>query len=66
VPDWDAEVAIDETLVQALLAEQFPELDAASARFIGEGWDNSVWAVEEVWAFRLPRRQIAVPWSSAS
>jgi aminoglycoside phosphotransferase (APT) family kinase protein len=61
MPDWDAEVVVDESLVRALLAEQFPQLDAASARFIGEGWDNSVWAVEEAWAFRFPRRQIAIP-----
>jgi aminoglycoside phosphotransferase (APT) family kinase protein len=61
VPEWDAEVAIDEKLVRALLAEQFPELDATSARLLGEGWDNSVWTVEEAWAFRFPRRQIAIP-----
>lgn len=59
--DWDAEVVVDEVLVQALLAEQFPELDAASARFLGQGWDNSVWVVEERWAFRFPRRAIAIP-----
>jgi hypothetical protein len=61
VPEWDAEVAIDDVLVRALLAEQFPELDAASARLLGEGWDNSVWVVEETWAFRFPRRLIAIP-----
>jgi aminoglycoside phosphotransferase (APT) family kinase protein len=58
---WDAEVTIDAALVRALLGEQFPELDASSARLLGEGWDNSVWAVDEEWAFRFPRRAIAVP-----
>ena len=58
---WDAGVVIDDALVRALLAEQFPELDAGSVRLLGEGWDNSVWAVEERWAFRFPRRQVAVP-----
>jgi aminoglycoside phosphotransferase (APT) family kinase protein len=61
MPDWDAEVAVDDALVRALLAEQFPELDASSARLLGEGWDNSVWVVEERWAFRFPRRDIAIP-----
>jgi len=61
VPEWDAEVAIDEQLVRGLLAEQFPALDAGSARLLGEGWDNAVWLVEERWAFRFPRRQIAIP-----
>jgi aminoglycoside phosphotransferase (APT) family kinase protein len=61
VPEWDADVEVDASLVDALLAEQFPELDATSARLLGEGWDNSVWLVEETWAFRFPRRAIAVP-----
>lgn len=59
--EWDAEVVVDETLVRSLLAEQFPELDVRSARLLGEGWDNSVWLVEERWAFRFPRREIAIP-----
>jgi aminoglycoside phosphotransferase (APT) family kinase protein len=28
---------------------------------VGEGWDNSVWVLEEQWAFRFPRREIAIP-----
>ena len=59
--EWDPDVVVDETLVRALLTEQFPELDATSARFLGEGWDNSVWVVEGQWAFRFPHRAIAVP-----
>ncbi len=54
MPEWDPDVEVGEALVRALVAEQFPELDAASARLLGEGWDNSVWVVEEAWAFRFP------------
>lgn len=61
MPEWDAEVVVDEELVGALLGEQFPGLDASSARLLGEGWDNAVWVVEETWAFRFPRRAIAIP-----
>jgi aminoglycoside phosphotransferase (APT) family kinase protein len=61
MPEWDADIVVDETLVRALIAEQFPELDVDSARPLGEGWDNSVWVVEERWAFRFPRRAIAIP-----
>jgi aminoglycoside phosphotransferase (APT) family kinase protein len=57
---WDAELVVDEALVHAVLGEQFPELDAGSARLLGEGWDNAVWLVEETWAFRFPRREIAI------
>ena len=61
MPEWEAEIEIDEALVRALLSDQFPELDAASARPLAEGWDNSVWVVEDEWAFRFPRREIAIP-----
>jgi aminoglycoside phosphotransferase (APT) family kinase protein len=61
MPEWDADVQIDEALARAVVGEQFPELDASSARLLGEGWDNAVWLVEETWAFRFPRRAIAVP-----
>ena len=47
--------------MRSVLGEQFPELDAHSARLVGEGFDNSVWLIDDEWAFRFPRRAIAVP-----
>src|SRR5688500_15315856 len=61
MPEWDADVAIDEELIRTLLAEQFPELELRSARLVGEGFDNAVWLIDEEWAFRFPRRAIAAP-----
>jgi aminoglycoside phosphotransferase (APT) family kinase protein len=61
MPEWDADVEIDEPLVRALLDEQFPELSAGTVRFLGKGWDNSVWVVDDRWTFRFPRRAIAIP-----
>jgi aminoglycoside phosphotransferase (APT) family kinase protein len=60
VPSWTAELVVDEPLVRRLLA-QFPELDPESLRPFAEGWDYSIWAVDERWAFRFPRREMAVP-----
>jgi aminoglycoside phosphotransferase (APT) family kinase protein len=57
---WAAEVVIDEALVRRLLA-QFPELEGGALRKLAEGWDNSVWVVDERHAFRFPRRAIAIP-----
>ncbi len=59
--EWDPDVDIDEALVRALLAEQFAQLEARAVRLVGEGFDNSVWLVDEEWAFRFPRRALAVP-----
>jgi aminoglycoside phosphotransferase (APT) family kinase protein len=60
VPIWSAEVAVDEGLARRLLG-QFPELRLESLRPLAEGWDNAVWVVDERYAFRFPRRQIAIP-----
>lgn len=60
MPTWTAELVVDEPLVRSLLA-QFPDLDPQSLRPFAEGWDYSIWAVDERWAFRFPRREMAVP-----
>jgi aminoglycoside phosphotransferase (APT) family kinase protein len=58
VPEWSAEVVVDETLVRRLLADQFPQLAAAPLRRLAEGWDNTVWLVDDRWAFRFPHRTL--------
>ena len=59
--DWAPEIEVHEALVRELITGQFPDLDTSSARLLAEGWDNAVWVIEERWAFRFPRREIAVP-----
>jgi len=61
VREWSAEVDVDEDLARRLIAGQFPEVALASMRVLGEGWDNVVWLADERWAFRFPRRAIAIP-----
>ena len=51
---------MDEPLVRRLLT-QFPELELRSLRKLAEGWDNSVWLVDERYGFRFPHREIAIP-----
>jgi aminoglycoside phosphotransferase (APT) family kinase protein len=60
VHKWSPEVTVDEPLARRLLC-QFPRLRLDVLRCIGEGWDNTVWLVDEQWTFRFPRRQIAIP-----
>lgn len=60
MPEWSAEVVVDEPLARGLLG-QFPELEVHSLRPFAEGWDYAIWVVNEEWAFRFPRRAIAVP-----
>ena len=60
MPDWTAELVVDEELARQLLA-QFPELEIESVRPFAEGWDYTIWLVNEHWTFRFPRREIVVP-----
>ena len=61
MPQWTAEIVVDEPLARRLLREQFPSLEARALRLLATGWDNTVWVVDESWAFRFPRREVAVP-----
>jgi aminoglycoside phosphotransferase (APT) family kinase protein len=59
VPEWSPEHVVHERLARRLIAGQCFEPE--SLRLLGEGWDNTVWLVDERWAFRFPRREIAIP-----
>ena len=59
MPDWTAELVVDEALARRLLA-QFPELAIESVRPFAQGWDYTILVVNERWAFRFPRREIVV------
>ncbi|MGH2401761.1 MAG: phosphotransferase [Candidatus Limnocylindria bacterium] len=61
MPEWDPEVEVDADRARTLIEGQFPELSGAALREIAAGWDNLVYLVDERWAFRFPRRAIAVP-----
>ena len=60
-PEWAPETVVDEALARHLLADQFPELSLAALRLLAEGWDNTVWLVNDELVFRFPRRAIAIP-----
>jgi aminoglycoside phosphotransferase (APT) family kinase protein len=60
VPIWSPEITVDEAVVRRL-AGRFPELETGSLRKLAEGWDNSVWVVDERYAFRIPHRAVAIP-----
>jgi aminoglycoside phosphotransferase (APT) family kinase protein len=58
-PTPAAEVAVDDPLVRALLAEQHPDLAELSLRLVTNGWDNAVFRLGGDLAARLPRRALA-------
>lgn len=61
MPEWDPEIVVDEELARRLLADHVPELRVEDLRLLAEGWDNTVWLVNDDVVFRFPRRQIAIP-----
>jgi aminoglycoside phosphotransferase (APT) family kinase protein len=57
---WSPEQVVDAEFAQRLIEKQFPELAPAHVQTLGEGFDNTVYAVNEQYVFRFPRREIAV------
>jgi aminoglycoside phosphotransferase (APT) family kinase protein len=56
VREWSAEVTVDAELATRLIREQFLEVELRSIFLLGEGWDNTMWLVDDEWVFRFPRR----------
>ncbi len=54
-----AEVAIDTSLVRALLEAQHQDLASLPLVEAGEGWDNKLFRLGDSLVVRLPRRQLA-------
>jgi aminoglycoside phosphotransferase (APT) family kinase protein len=60
VREWAAEVTVDHALARRLIGAQFPDLELASVRPLGQGWDMTVWIVDGRWVFRFPRREMVI------
>ena len=59
--EWAAEITVDESLARRLIGTQFPELELRSLTLLGQGWDMTVWLVDDQWVFRFPRREMVIP-----
>lgn len=59
-PAWEAEREVDPELAARLVAEQFPGLAGAPVVHLASGWGNTVHVVAGRWAFRFPRRRLAL------
>ena len=55
----DAEIEIDERLVQVLLSAQHPDLASYPIKHLDAGWDNAMFRLGDEHTVRLPRRSIA-------
>jgi aminoglycoside phosphotransferase (APT) family kinase protein len=58
--EWAAEVTVDEALARRLIRAQFPDVELRSLRLLGQGWDMTVWLVDDEWVFRFPRREMVI------
>ena len=61
MPSWAPELTVDERLARRLLADAFPDLPLRTLRPLAEGWDSTVFLVDDEWAFRFPRREVVLP-----
>ncbi len=53
---WGVDRELDEAIVGRVIREQFPRVKAEKVVRVGSGWDNDVYRVDRIWAFRFPRR----------
>lgn len=58
--EWAPEVTVDEALARRLIAVCCPDLALRSMSLLGEGFDTTVWRVDDRWVFRFPRRETVV------
>ncbi|MGZ4030953.1 MAG: phosphotransferase, partial [Tumebacillaceae bacterium] len=59
-PGWIPEHVVTLQLARCLIEEQFPQLAPVRAHALGEGFDNTVYLVNEEYVFRFPRKTISV------
>ncbi|MED1203340.1 phosphotransferase [Heyndrickxia acidicola] len=57
---WSPEEIMTEQQAVLLIEEQFPKLIPARVELLGEGFDNTVFTVNDDYVFRFPRRSMAV------
>ncbi len=57
---WLGDFPIDLETARAVIQSQFPQPAQQSIRFLGSGWDNQAFLVDEIGVFRFPHRQLAV------
>ena len=60
-PRWAGERPCPPARAASLVGAAFPELRGRPVVPLAEGWDNTVHLVGGVWAFRFPRRAMALP-----
>jgi len=60
VREWAAEVTVDEALARRLIRAQFPDVELRSLSLLGQGWDTTVWLVDDELVFRFPRREMVI------
>jgi len=58
---WTDERPVDPIRAAQLVARAFPQLGGLPVVPLASGWDNTVHVVGGQWAFRFPRRAVALP-----
>ena len=58
---WRPDINITDDFAKIIIAKQFPDLLPITIKPIGQGWDNTVFLVNNRFVFRFPHREIAAP-----
>lgn len=56
---WEADFTVDKHLATRLITSQFNKFKTPHIQYLGAGWDNTVYLINEQIVFRFPRREIS-------
>lgn len=59
-PMWEGTISITAETAAHLIQTQFPSINVEDLRYLGEGWDNTVFLLNGQYVFRFPRRDEGV------
>lgn len=57
---WSPEIELSPQDAKGLIADHFPQLCPLNIKLLGQGFDNTVFMVNQQYVFRFPRRTISV------
>lgn len=56
---WDPENIIEPSIALEMIKNQFPKLDAQKIEYLGAGYDNTTYLINDEYVFRFPRKSVS-------
>jgi aminoglycoside phosphotransferase (APT) family kinase protein len=54
-PPWATDFSLTPEKVHDIIVANIKDFSIESIELLGEGWDNTLWRVNQIWCFRFPK-----------